>query len=507
MVWCSRPTAELCRARLGVQRERLRVVDVGRPFRVDGVSCVFLDANHCPGAVMVLFDDIPGGSGPVLATGDFRFHADMCENPTLRALSLRAPALMLDTTYCDPRHVFPPQRDVLAAVRDAVRAEAFNPKTLFLFGTYTIGKERVFFEAARALGKKVYVGAQKRKVLEALGSSLSDEDRASITSDDASTNLHVVPMGSTSFARMKTILRYYRARFDTVVAFKPTGWTFEQSRKHARATARRARGHSCSTRCRTRNTRVSTRVARVCLVFEAARHLAARGKRPRAQSEANGRAAHRADIRRGVGGARRRRRRTSGNAVGCTRRGVSSLGVDVAGRNRETSDTIRDGRDDGIDTSPRIETHAFASPSLRTPSLRTPSLRTSLRPASLPELLHESLVLRALRVRGRRRRRRGRVLRGRRRRRRGASPPGGGGGGGCPHPICGGYPALPSTGGGGGTCPPGGGGGTCPRGGGGGTCPPGGGGGGTPYAPAAPGGGGTPYAPAIPGAGGGGGTP
>ena len=242
VVWCSRPTAELCRARLGVQRERLRVVDVGRPFRVDGVSCVFLDANHCPGAVMVLFDDIPGGSGPVLATGDFRFHADMCENPTLRALSLRAPALMLDTTYCDPRHVFPPQRDVLAAVRDAVRAEAFNPKTLFLFGTYTIGKERVFFEAARALGKKVYVGAQKRKVLEALGSSLSDEDRASITSDDASTNLHVVPMGSTSFARMKTILRYYRARFDTVVAFKPTGWTFEQSRKHARATARRARG-------------------------------------------------------------------------------------------------------------------------------------------------------------------------------------------------------------------------------------------------------------------------
>ena len=41
VVWCSRPTAELCRARLGVQRERLRVVDVGRPFRVDGVSCVF----------------------------------------------------------------------------------------------------------------------------------------------------------------------------------------------------------------------------------------------------------------------------------------------------------------------------------------------------------------------------------------------------------------------------------------------------------------------------------
>jgi DNA cross-link repair 1A protein len=38
-----------------------------------------------------------------------------------------------------------------------------------------IGKERVFFEAARALGKKVYVGKQKRAVLDALGDTLSAE--------------------------------------------------------------------------------------------------------------------------------------------------------------------------------------------------------------------------------------------------------------------------------------------------------------------------------------------
>ena len=63
-----------------------------------------------------------------------------------------------------------PERDraleVLAAVRDAVRAEAHNgERTLFLFGTYTIGKERVFFEAAKALGPetKSYVGKPKRR--------------------------------------------------------------------------------------------------------------------------------------------------------------------------------------------------------------------------------------------------------------------------------------------------------------------------------------------------------
>ena len=269
VIWCSRPTAELCRARLGIQKERLRVVDVGRTFVVEGVSVRFVDANHCPGAVMIVFDGIPrlgsrshpdgvgGGShgsdrrkeieetDAVLATGDFRFHAGMTSCPILRGVAAKRPAVMLDTTYCDPKHAFPPQAEVLAAVRDAVRAEAHNgERTLFLFGTYTIGKERVFFEAAKALGPetKIYVGKQKRRVLEALGDAVPAEDMRRVTGDDTATNLHVVPMGSVTFERMKTIARYYRNRYDTGVAFKPTGWTFTQARKHARATKRQKRG-------------------------------------------------------------------------------------------------------------------------------------------------------------------------------------------------------------------------------------------------------------------------
>ena len=48
------------------------------------------------------------------------------------------------------------QEAVLRFVLDAVRAETFNDaRTLFLFGSYTIGKERLFLEVARQLGKKV----------------------------------------------------------------------------------------------------------------------------------------------------------------------------------------------------------------------------------------------------------------------------------------------------------------------------------------------------------------
>ena len=44
---------------------------------------------------------------------------------------------------------------MLQFVLEAVRAEAFNPATLFLFGSYTIGKERLFLEVARILKRKV----------------------------------------------------------------------------------------------------------------------------------------------------------------------------------------------------------------------------------------------------------------------------------------------------------------------------------------------------------------
>lgn len=46
---------------------------------------------------------------------------------------------------------------------DAVKTESFNPRTLFVFGTYTIGKERLFLEVAHALGRKVQSGMLQQR--------------------------------------------------------------------------------------------------------------------------------------------------------------------------------------------------------------------------------------------------------------------------------------------------------------------------------------------------------
>lgn len=45
---------------------------------------------------------------------------------------------------------FAAQEEAIKMVVDGVRSEAFNPKTLFLIGTYKIGKERCFLEVRAA---------------------------------------------------------------------------------------------------------------------------------------------------------------------------------------------------------------------------------------------------------------------------------------------------------------------------------------------------------------------
>lgn len=81
--------------------------------------------------------------------GDFRYHSGMVQSGPLSDFAgsgRRLDVLMLDTTYCDPRYSFPPQDRCVADVVGAVRARWRVATTLFVFGTYSIGKERVFME-------------------------------------------------------------------------------------------------------------------------------------------------------------------------------------------------------------------------------------------------------------------------------------------------------------------------------------------------------------------------
>jgi DNA cross-link repair 1A protein len=75
----------------------------------------FYDANHCPGACIVLIQ-LPNGTTH-LHTGDMRYHERFKSYPLLReaVANQQLDLVYLDTTYSHPKHDFVPQEEAVEA--------------------------------------------------------------------------------------------------------------------------------------------------------------------------------------------------------------------------------------------------------------------------------------------------------------------------------------------------------------------------------------------------------
>ncbi|KAK9946785.1 hypothetical protein M0R45_012230 [Rubus argutus] len=225
-IFCSSITAKLVNMKLGIPWDSIQVVPLNQKINIAGIDVTCLDANHCPGSIIILFE--PPNSKAVLHTGDFRFSEDAASMSVLQTYSIHT--LILDTTYCNPQYDFPKQEAVIQFVIDAIQAETFNPKTLFLIGSYTIGKERLYLEVARVLRKKIYVTSGKLHILKCL--DFPEEDLQWFTLNEHESQIHVVPMWTlASFKRLKHVSDQYASRYSLIVAFSPTGWTFGKGKK------------------------------------------------------------------------------------------------------------------------------------------------------------------------------------------------------------------------------------------------------------------------------------
>nr|XP_018683170.1 PREDICTED: DNA cross-link repair protein pso2/snm1 isoform X1 [Musa acuminata subsp. malaccensis] len=225
-IYCSSITAHLVNMKIGVPWDRLQILPLNQKITVAGVGLTCFDANHCPGSIIILFE--PPNGKAVLHTGDFRFSREMANNAVLQSCHIHT--LILDTTYCNPQYDFPKQEAVAQFVIEAIQAEAFNPKTLFLIGSYTIGKERLYLEVAQILRQKIYVGAAKLQLLRHL--ELAEEEMQWFTANEMESHIHVVPLWTlASFKRMRYISNQYSARYDLIVAFSPTGWACGKGKK------------------------------------------------------------------------------------------------------------------------------------------------------------------------------------------------------------------------------------------------------------------------------------
>ncbi|NWR58389.1 DCR1A protein, partial [Bucorvus abyssinicus] len=171
-IYCNKITGNLVKSKLRVKEQYVCVLPMDTECIVNGIKVVLLDANHCPGATMILFC-LPSGT-TILHTGDFRADPSMERYPALTGQQVHT--LYLDTTYCSPEYTFPSQQEVIQfAVNTAFETVTLNPRTLVVCGTYSIGKEKVFLGI------------------------LQDH------------------------------LSKFSENFDQVLAFKPTGWTYSDS--------------------------------------------------------------------------------------------------------------------------------------------------------------------------------------------------------------------------------------------------------------------------------------
>ena len=284
-IYCSPVTASLLVEVLGVDPDLVRAVPTRTPTRVDTADgshaiVTFLDANHCPGAVLVYMKHART-SRTALHTGDFRAAERVREDPALHDLIAADGAigeLLLDTTYCDPRWAFPTQEDVCETLGEIVREELRRePRTLFLVGSYSIGKEKAVAAVARAAGSRAEVGERRAKTLRLCGlwdddlfvlrrerrdGDGVDEDAGGEARDGGGgeerqrPRVRVVPMGGGSQhdAMARTLRdeidpRTGAPRWRAVCAFRPTGWSFSR-RKEANADVGRVAGAGAKTRAR-----------------------------------------------------------------------------------------------------------------------------------------------------------------------------------------------------------------------------------------------------------------
>lgn len=254
--------------------------------KTPGLYVISIDANHCPGASIFLFESVSLSkeSSYSLHCGDFRVCKTMLEHPALSPFHVESECVLqkvyLDTTYLCPTYNFPLQETVCEAAASMIeklaeKGDLYNewlgttlqsritdfllltPKTakkkfLVLVGTYLIGKENLAIAILKKMGCcPIYVSninsrGDKAQILASFGNAFLDQV---LTQNDTGSDhrgdvvVHLVPMRIVG--SMGAISGYFNHNkyfeyFEKCIGFRPTGWTVDNSRSRYDSGANRA---------------------------------------------------------------------------------------------------------------------------------------------------------------------------------------------------------------------------------------------------------------------------
>ena len=147
LLYCSKISADILVYRGIVSPSVLRVRHLEQPFEITDqkhpgtpVTATFLDANHCPGAIMVALE-WPSGSA-VVCTCDFRYTEAMWASPTLRRIvdSKSCAALHYDASWAHEALCnFPEKGDSVGMLLDLI--ERFPADQRVIMHSHCMGDE------------------------------------------------------------------------------------------------------------------------------------------------------------------------------------------------------------------------------------------------------------------------------------------------------------------------------------------------------------------------------
>ncbi|XP_044303529.1 5' exonuclease Apollo isoform X2 [Varanus komodoensis] len=167
-IYCSPVTGQILHLRLKVAEQWIRPLEVGEShvLALDAVgretmTVTLIDANHCPGSVMFLFE---GYFGVILYTGDFRYTPSMQQEPALKNAKV-INVLYLDNTNCHPNIVLPSRETATEQIKRVIRE---HPYHMVKIGTYSLGKESLLVELAQEFHTWIVVSPRKLELVQLL---------------------------------------------------------------------------------------------------------------------------------------------------------------------------------------------------------------------------------------------------------------------------------------------------------------------------------------------------
>ncbi|KAJ8047383.1 5' exonuclease Apollo [Holothuria leucospilota] len=208
-LYCSEVTSRLLKAKFHVKESLIHTLPIGQAIVIplahdneETMTVTLIDANHCPGAVMFLFE---GYFGKILYTGDFKYSPSMLSEGGLQNCQ-NIDVLYLDNTFNSEGCVWPAEHEAAEMIEGVISSSISD--TNFLIALHNLGKEELLVRIALKFQRWIVVSPARYETLKLL------EMPNVFTTDPEASNISVINQSEVTW---KNLIKWNSGGVKTIV--------------------------------------------------------------------------------------------------------------------------------------------------------------------------------------------------------------------------------------------------------------------------------------------------